>query len=48
MFKDVKGLWNFDYKVEERKRFKAEEMWDPTHLKDKVVTEYLANVYKKW
>lgn len=34
VYKDVKKLWSFDYKAEEKKRFKGEVMWDPSYLSE--------------
>jgi len=44
VFKNVQAMWSYDYKAEERKRFKGELMWDPSSLDHMFVDEYLLAV----
>ena len=37
VFKNVQGLWRFDYAAAERKRFMGTEMWDPSRLPSQLV-----------
>ena len=41
VFKDVSGLWRFDYAAAEQKRFRGTEMWDPNRLPEELVDQYL-------
>ena len=41
VYKDVSGLWRFDYAAAESKRFSATEMWDPNRLPSDLVDQYL-------
>ena len=42
VFKDVKGSWSYNYAAEEKKRFKAEVMWEPEKIRSMTeINEYL-------
>lgn len=46
VFKDVKGMWYYNFAEEEKKRFKGEAMWDPyqSKLSENQVEDYLKAV----
>ena len=48
VFKDVSGLWYYDYKAAEKRRFTGTEMWDPTRLSSSQVDQYLKALSYHW
>ena len=41
VFKNISHNWSYDYKGEEKKRFRGSSVWDPTVLIPNKVDEYL-------
>jgi len=48
VFKNVSGLWHFDYAAAERQRFTAIEMWDPNRIPTEAVDQYLQALSLNW
>jgi len=50
VFKDVSGSWSYDFKGEEKKRFKGHSVWIPRPdlFSDKELDEYLKRVAFLW
>lgn len=48
VYKDVSGLWRYDYASAEKRRFRAKEIWNPNRLPYQIVDVYLESLSISW